>query len=255
MNPIPRLIAILCVAVFAPLLSAQTFQFRTLKNPPLEFTRNGEVVGIAVDLTREAVRRTGHTAEFEIRPWKRVLYEVAKGDADGALNAGRSDEREIWGLYPDEVLIDETYVLFSSQPMALPEDLAGVEKLSLGNQLGYFYGEKFHNQVTTERFKSVETTLTIEKNLEKLVAHRTDLFIGDLLPTLYYVDQLGLDNRVHVVRREGSQQPLVVSVSPTYVAFSRKTVDPQYVETFGAALRAMKQDGTYDRIVDAYIKR
>lgn len=248
-----RQVTVAGAIAFPTLLNADTLQFRTLENPPLEFTRNGEVVGIAVDLTREAVRRTGHNAEFGIHPWKRVLYEVAEGRADAALNAGRSKEREVWGLYPDEVLINETYVLFAPHPLSLPENLEGVQNLKLGNQLGYFYGEYFHTTVTNERFKSVETTLTIEKNLEKLLARRTDVFIGDLLPTRYYMKKLGISDQIHVVRRQDSDEELVVSISPTYVAFSRKTVAPEYVERFSAALKSMKQDGTYERILNTYL--
>lgn len=248
-------LAVTIGAIFFPVLAgAQSLQIRTPENPPLEYVIDGEVTGVAVDLTREAVRRTNLEANFEIRPWKRVLYEVAEGQADAAINTGRSEEREVWGLFPDESLIDETYVLFSSRPMSLPKDLAGIENLSLGNQLGYFYGEHFHTKVTNDRFRSVETMLTIERNLEKLVAKRIDLFIGDILPTRYYISQMGLGGDIHIVLEEGTNQPLVVSISPTYAAFSRKTISPEYVERFSQALKKMKEDGTYSRIVDSYLK-
>lgn len=254
MKCVVQLIVAIGVIFFPALVAAQTLQIRTLENPPLEHLLDGQVTGVAVDLTREAVRRTGLEAHVAIRPWKRVLYEVAEGQADVAINTGRSEEREVWGLFPDESLIDETYVLFASRPMSLPEDLTGIENLSLGNQLGYFYGEHFHTKVTNDRFRSVETTLTIERNLEKLIVKRIDLFIGDMLPTRYYINQMGLGDDVHIVLQEGTDQPLVVSISPTYAAFSRKTVPPEYVERFNQALRKMKEDGTYSRIVDSYLK-
>ena len=254
MKCVVQLNAVIGILSFPALVTAQSLQIRTLENPPLEYMLDGKVTGVAVDLTREALRRTDLEANIEIRPWKRVLYEVAEGQADAAINTGRSPEREAWGLFPDESLIDETYVLFASRPMSLPDDLTGIENLSLGNQLGYFYGEHFHTKVTNDRFRSVETTLTIERNLEKLKAKRIDLFIGDMLPTRYYISQMGLGNEIHMVLREGTDQPLVVSVSPTYAAFSRKTISPLYVERFSQALRKMKEDGTYSRIVDAYLK-
>lgn len=254
MKFVVHLAAIIGFTLLPGFLSAAPLQVRTLENPPLEYMLDGEVTGVAVDLTREAIGRTGLEANVEIRPWKRVLYEVARGQADIAINTGQSAEREAWGIFPHETLINETYVLFSSTPMSLPEDLSGIEKFSLGNQLGYFYGEHFHTKVTDERFRSVETTLTIERNLEKLIAKRIDLFIGDMLPTRYYISQMGLGDDVHVVLKEGTDQPLVVSVSPTYAVFSRKTMSPEYVERFNRALREMKEDGTYARIVDAYLK-
>ncbi|MEX0604650.1 MAG: transporter substrate-binding domain-containing protein [Marinobacter sp.] len=247
------LAAVFSFALISGFLSAAPLQVRTLENPPLEYMLDGEVTGVAVDLTREALRRTGHAAQIEIRPWKRALYEVAEGQADIAINTGRSDEREAWGIFPDEALINETFVLFSSIPMSLPKDLSGIEHFSLGNQLGYFYGERFHTKVTNDRFRSVETTLTIEKNLEKLVAKRIDLFIGDLLPTRYYIRQLDFGDDVHIVLEEGTDQPLVVSISPTFAAFSRKTVSPEFVKRFSEALKKMKEDGSYSQIVDSYL--
>jgi polar amino acid transport system substrate-binding protein len=253
MQRFSTLCALMTVLALSLPLAAATFEFRTLENPPLEFTRDGKIVGIAVDLVREAVKRTGHDANIEIRPWKRVLRETATGLADGAFNAGRSEAREQWGMYPDEKLIDETYVLFSHRPIALPESFEGIEQLRLGDQLGYYYGETFHKAVLDQRFKSVETAHTIEKNIEKLMAQRIDVFIGDLLPTRYYIDAMGLNDEIQPVSNASEDAMLVISTSSTYLAFSRKSVNPAYVEKFSVALRSMKEDGTYARIIRSYV--
>lgn len=244
---------LLSVIAIPSLSSAETLELRTLNNPPLEFVRDGKVVGIAVDLAREAIRRTGNDVNIEIRPWKRVLREAKLGTADGAINAGRSEQREQWGLYPQEALIDEIYVLFSHRPIALPANFDGVENLRLGSQLGYYYGPAFANVVMKKRFKSVETAQTIQKNLQKLLANRTDVFIGDYLPTYYNIHKMGLQDKIHPVTSTSSDNALIISTSPTYVAFSKKNVNPAYVKKFSAALREMKKDGTYDHIVRSYM--
>ena len=230
---------------------ADTLQFRTLENPPLEYMKSGRVVGMVAELVREAVKRTGHTAEIKVRPWKRVLYEIDKGQADAAFNVGRNDKREQYALFSEEVLVDERYVLFSHRQRDLPADLSGVEDFMLGEQLGYFYGDRFMEVLNDSRYKEVRTD-TITKNLKMLIAERTDFFVGDWLPTLYYIREMGASNEVFPVHRQGTDEPLTVSVSPTYAAFSRKTVSPEYVETFDAALREMKEDGTYDAIRERY---
>ncbi|MFE8070383.1 transporter substrate-binding domain-containing protein [Marinobacteraceae bacterium S3BR75-40.1] len=234
------------------LVEAHTLRFRTLENPPLEYHQKGLVVGLAADLIREAVKRTGHTAQIKIRPWKRVLLEVSQGMADAAFNAGRSAEREEWGLFSEEMLVEERYVLFSKQHLNLPADLSGIENLVLGKQLGYFYGERFMQVLAESRFKNVQTKLTITQCLELLMAERTDVFVGDWMPTLYYLRKMEASDHVFPVRQRGSDEPLVVSVSPTFVVFSRKTVTPEYVREFDRALRAMKADGTYAAIVRSY---
>lgn len=248
-----RLLAFALATLAGP-LAAKTLQMRTLENPPLEYTdKQGHVVGIAADLVREAVKRTGETVDIRIYPWKRVIREVSEGHADAAFNTGLNAERQRWGIYPVTELVDETYVLFARTRLSLDPSLDGVAGLRLGSQLGYFYGDAFQPHLQDHTFRSVDTVSTISHNLRKLVAGRIDLFIGDLVPTMYYVQTLGLSDQVHAVTTPGSDDPLVVSVSPTYVTFSRSRVDPEYVRRFSAALKSMKEDHTYDAIVERYV--
>jgi polar amino acid transport system substrate-binding protein len=234
-------------------LDGELLQMRTLENPPLAYTdENGDITGILVDGIREAVRRTGHEVEFRIEPWKRVLQEVAVGNADAAFNAGRTEERQTWGLYHNSVLIDETYVFFAREPKALSRDLVEAPELRVGIQLGYYYGERFDRLLQDQPFRALEVSQTIPRNLKLLTADRTDVFIGDLLPTIHYLKELGLENEIHVVRGKESGLPLVVSTSPTFVAFSRRRIDPTYVQAFDEALESMKADGTYNAILDNY---
>ena len=234
-------------------VQGEPLKMRTLENPPLAYTdEDGSITGILVDGIREAVRRTGHDVEFRIYPWKRVLKEVAEGNADGAFNAGKTAEREEWGLYHDSVLTSETYVFFASEPMTLSRELEEAPELRVGIQLGYYYGERFDSMLQNPPFRALEVAQTIPRNLTLLRADRTDVFIGDLLPTIYYLKELGLEDEIHVVRDKASGKPLVVSTSATYVAFSKRSVDPSYVHTFDDALVSVKDDGSFDAILQRY---
>jgi len=234
-------------------LAGEPLLMRTLENPPLAYTdENGDITGVLVEGIREAVRRTGHEVEFRIDPWKRVLKEVAEGNADAAFNAGLTKERQAWGLYNESVLIDETYVFFANEPMALSRELEEVAELRVGTQLGYYYGERFDQMLKDPPFRTLEVAQTIPHSLTLLRADRTNVFIGDLLPTLFYLKELGLEDEIHIVREKESGLPLVVSSSPTYVAFSRRRVDPDYVQDFDQALRSVKADATFDAILEKY---
>lgn len=234
-------------------LAGEPLQMRTLENPPLAYTaENGDITGVLVEGIREAVRRTGHEVEFRIAPWKRVLKEVAEGNADAAFNAGLTEERQTWGLYNESVLIDETYVFFASEPMALSRELEEAPELRVGTQLGYYYGERFDQMLKDPPFRTLEVAQTIPRSLTLLRAGRTNVFIGDLLPTLFYLKELGMEDEIHIVREKESGQPLVGSTSPTYVAFSRRRVDPDYVQEFDQALRSVKADATFDAILEKY---
>lgn len=234
-------------------LEGEPLQMRTLENPPLAYTGDdGTVTGVLVDGIREAARRTGHDIEFKVFPWKRVLAEVSKGNADAAFNAGITEERKAWGHYHDSVLIDETYVFFASEPKTFSAELEEAPDLRVGIQLGYFYGARFDQMLQDPPFRALEVSQTIPRNLRLLQADRIDVFIGDLLPTLHYLKEMDLEDKVHIVREKGTGLPLVVSVSPTYVAFSRRRIDPGYVTVFNKALESVKDDGTFDSILRNY---
>lgn len=234
-------------------LDGEPLHMLTLENPPLAYTdENGTIAGVLVEGIREAVRRTGHEVEFRIEPWKRVLKEVAMGNADAAFNAGLTDERQAWGDYNKSVLIDETYVFFASEPMSLSRDLDEASELRVGTQLGYYYGKRFDKMLKDPPFQALEVAQTIPHSLTLLKADRTNVFIGDLLPTMYYIKELGLEDEIHIVLEKESGLPMVVSTSPTYVAFSRRRVDPDYVQTFDKALQSVKADSTFDEILEKY---
>jgi polar amino acid transport system substrate-binding protein len=233
--------------------TGDTLLMLTLENPPLAYTdEDGSVTGVLVQVIREAARRTGHEVEFRIDPWKRVIREVSEGNADAAFNAGVTEERKSWGMYGETVLIDETFVFFSRGPKALTRTLDEAASLRVGIQLGYYYGERFDQMLKDQPFHSVEVNQTIPRNLRLLGADRIDVFVGDLLPTLYYVKKLGLEDEISIVTERESGQPLVVSTSDTYVAFSRRSVDPAYVETFDKALQSVKASDTFDTILGSY---
>lgn len=136
--------------------------------------------------------------------------------------------------------------------MALSRELEEASELRVGIQLGYYYGERFDQMLQDPPFRALEVAQTIPRSLTLLRANRTDVFIGDLLPTMYYLKELGLEDQVHIVREKGTGRPLVVSTSPTYVAFSRRSINPDYVAVFDDALESVKADGAFDDIVDNY---
>jgi len=124
----------------------------------------------------------------------------------------------------------------------------------VGVQIGYAYGGVFQTALDTQRFEMIDAVNTIEQNIQKLLNDRIDFFVGDRIPTLYYLEQAGVREQVTIVKDEVTDQEFIASVWPTYMAFSKKTVSPEYVKAFNNALVQIKQDGTYRRIFEKYMK-
>ena len=236
--------------------SADTLNLRTLHNPPLEYEENGVVTGALSEIVAEAVKRTGRDVLIELRPWKRAQKEVEDGDADGCFNTGNTEWRREWAYFNEDVLYNETYALFlrSDDSVKIPADMKNVSHLRVGIQRGYAYGGEFQKALDEKRFKEISEVESIEQNIKKLISKRIDFFVGDRIPSLYYLELAGVRKQVSIFKDDVTGQEVIVSVWPTYVAFSKKTVSSEYVKKFNDALLQIKKDGTYQRIFDKYSK-
>jgi len=56
--------------------------------------------GIIVDLIKATSEEAGINIKLYAKPWKRCIFDVSHGYADGALAAIWQQEREAWGVFP-----------------------------------------------------------------------------------------------------------------------------------------------------------
>ena len=77
MNRLWRFLKIVMLATLAHPASALTFL--TEENPPLNFTKNGEITGTATVTVREILKRAGIAADFRVLPWDEA-YQQAQSD-------------------------------------------------------------------------------------------------------------------------------------------------------------------------------
>jgi len=229
----------------------------TLHNPPLAYEENGQLTGAIVEVVKEVVKRTGRKVLISMMPWKRAQREVELGRQDGVFNTGNTAWRREWAYFNDDVLFAESYALFTikNKNVYINLEFDNVADLQVGIQRGYVYGEKFQQALDNEKFKGIATVETIQQNIQKLIKNRVDLFIGDLIPTIYYLKQTGILDKVSIVKQQGSDKKLIISVWPTYMAFSKNTISKDYVKRFNRALVEMKRDGTSQKIFDKFIGR
>lgn len=229
--------------------------FNTLHNPPLEINNNHKLDGALSEIVREAVKLTGKSVTIEYKPWKRAQYNTKAGLADACFNTGINNNRKTWAYFHDEVLFMETYVLFirSDSSVKIPEDFKNVTNLKVGVQRGYTYGGEFQKALNDKRFNSILETDSIKQNIKMLISGRIDFFIGDRIPTKYFLTQENVSDRVEIFQNSDGED-LIVSLWPTYVAFSKKTVPLSYVIEFNTALKELKKNGIYERIFEKYIK-
>lgn len=248
---LPALLLVFCTSLYA---EQTTLTASTLHYPPYEYMEAGQAKGIAVDLIREALKRTDHTAvEVKFYPWKRAVFMTQTGQRDMLFNAGKNKARQAWGHFVDSVLIQQSYVLFKrkSDQFSLMPDLSNVDAKTIAVRQGFLYGSgRFRQALDKDQFKAVTLSNSTQQSVRLLLNNRVDLFVGDLLPVMHYLKTEGLEDQVEVVQHLG--KPMEVLTWPTYLMFSKAAVSYGFVQQVNAALEAMKADGSFAAIYQRY---
>lgn len=232
--------------------------------------------GIYPQLAAEAFRRMGLAAIVTPTPWARAIAEL-NHEHSGGSSGGRSGERiGVCGLYATDQrrsahdfsapLFEERLHLVLPANTAVPETLAGqggtppasqdgttparqdgtalaaLRGMRLGVVRGWSYGDMLDaareaGAITTEEAGSEA------QNMLKVAGGRLDGAIITREGALWLRERLGLTSLVTM-----APQPL--AVMPVHLAFRRQEGQRPLLHAFDAAIRDMKADGTYARIVE-----
>lgn len=246
--------------VFVPVhgLSKDRFSAATLDYPPYEYLEGGSAKGIAIELISQAIKRSGAQAvNFNFYPWRRAVNAVALGHDDMLFNAGKNKARQAWGYYVNSPLIIQKYVLFKRKgdDIKINASFDNADHLPIAIRTGYLYGTgMFREALNDGRFSYIVESETTMQSIDLLLNKRVDVFVGDYVPVMHYIKEQGLENYIDIVKDQTSLEDLTVLDWPTYIVFSKKSVDFAFVEKMSNALDEMKLDGTYAHIFDKYIQ-
>lgn len=86
---------LVAVPLLAPLgAQAAELVLYTEENPPLNFTRDGQITGFSTELVRALVARSGDTVRIEMAPWTRGYALVKQRANVGLFSTARTPQRE-----------------------------------------------------------------------------------------------------------------------------------------------------------------
>lgn len=217
---------------------------------PYGFEENGIIKGIAVDVLNEAFARQGYGIELKMFPWTRGLQMVEDGDTDGIFCAFYSEERAIYMQYLNEPIAYEAQYVYTlkDSPVNFDGTLDSLKPYRIGVIQDWFYGGDFERAVKA-RTLNVEKVTDLPINLQKLMDGRIDAIVNPRFSTLYYLKQMNIQDKV-IEQSVPFREP-----SGLYLAFTKKRfVDQELIRKIDEELMQMKIDGTYQKIVDTYIR-
>jgi polar amino acid transport system substrate-binding protein len=227
----------------------RTIRLATLEYPPYEFQGAEDASGIAVELIKEAFTRIDQPYTIQFLPWGRAIREVRNGRIDGIFTIYKTPEREQFMSYSDEVLINQSISLFAlkSNKIHYSGRINSLAAYRIGVMRKVSYGAQIDEALNNGVFENIVTTDTGIKNFKLLLADRVDLVISNRLGGMEIIKQLGIEDLVY-------QVPSYSYEIPSYIAFSKLSPLSSIKGQLDGALRQMKEDGTYKKIISEYLK-
>jgi len=170
---------------------------------------------------------------------------VEKGDLDAWFDAREWCSEPRRYLWTDAIIESEDRLICrKAHPLVFNriEDLFGK---TIGTQLGYFY-PRLGNYFDSGNIIRADT-LSEASMLKMLVLGRTDAAVINQQVALWVIR-----NTPDIHRSDFTFCDRAVDSAGYRIMFTRRRPWSPFIEAFNADLRAMKQDGRLDRIVNAY---
>ena len=200
--------------------------------------------GYTVEIISEAFKRVGYTLETVWLPWKKAQVEAARGDFDGLGASFYNEERAAKFAYSNPIAATEIVFFKRSEDDIKYSSLEDLKPYKIGTGFEYGYPEEFVKADYLEKIEAYE----LKTNITRLLYKRIDLIIGSRKAILYYLNQKYPD-RMSSLEMLGD--PL--ETLSLYVLFSKMTPDyKQKVEDFNRGLEMIKEDGTYEKIMEKH---
>lgn len=206
---------------------------------------DGQLTGVRLSLTVEALRRMGCRAVVKDLPWSRALNDLALGELDVLPAAHRTPEREAFAIFSTQ-LTPAQFRVFVRRELApsAPADLDGLHRsgLKLGLQSGVVYGTALEGLLADPAFAARVERVVNRPGLWRMLARgRVDAVLAEDFSAAWELEQLGLVGEVQA-------SALLVEGETTSTAFSRRRHDADFVARFDATLAEMARDGTEQAI-------
>ncbi|WP_256717990.1 ABC transporter substrate-binding protein [Shewanella sp. UCD-KL12] len=240
--------------------SSSKLHIAIVEYPPYEFSyidQDGKLQfdGVSVTLVKEVFRRLNQTFELQTLPWSRALKLLKEGKIDGLFEVLSRPERLAYADFTQEVLMQEVVMLFVTEDseITFTGELSSLADYQFGMRKDFSYGPYFDTAVEQKVIKHVTADVESTPLLLKLCTGDIDILVAEK-DTIHYVEKEVKALQSSSLRRCKNIKRLeqAVQSTPTYMAFSKQSDIKHVRDRFDQVLRQMKQDGSYQKIIDEW---
>jgi polar amino acid transport system substrate-binding protein len=228
---------------------AQEITIVTEDYPPYHYAKNGIVVGQGTETVQAVLDLLGIQAPIEIYPWARAYYMALNNKNTLIYGIARTPQRENLFKWIG-VSSPVRYCLFA---LASRKDIqVGTLEDAKRYKIGTVRDDIIEQYLMHKGFQireQIEPNSSYEANLKKMISRRIDLWgVVDL--TAHYLVQSDQYPK-NIIKEVYCLTEL--STEGAYMAFSKTTPDA-LVDQFREALKKIKEDGTYDKVLSKYLQ-
>lgn len=201
--------------------------------------------GPITEITRKALKLSGHTLKVRFIPWKRALSDVSRGKYDAILGAFKTAEREKKMLFSEAVGRNQfVLITLKSSDIKFDGDLRDLKPYKIGILRGTSISQPFDNA----GYLKLERVNKISQNFKKLMVNRLALVVEEKLVAQYWI-ATELPEAMGDIKY--LQPPL--TDSSIHHGFSRRVSDhKKLVRDFNAGLKKLRKQGFIKRIYKTY---
>ena len=258
LNSLSGKLKLLVFGIFLAVIASYTFAATCEKtvrwhdDPPYSsINEDGVVTGFYVDLLQTALKKMGCVTKLVEMPWARALIELEAGRLDILPGALFKVDRTRFALFSIPVNNSPNILFMKTSAIEKFQlkNLDGIlnSNFRLGAQIDVSYGAGFDQLLKNPAFsKHISSIRNRDNGWKMLEIDHIDGLIADEATGLIELQNLRLGALI-------VKSKIITSNEPGTVAFSKKTVDPVFVENFNKVIKEMITSGEYIRIREKHI--
>ncbi|NKW78649.1 transporter substrate-binding domain-containing protein [Rhodobacteraceae bacterium R_SAG7] len=221
---------------FAGAVQAADVTLLTEDYAPLNFERDGQIVGLGADQVFEIMSRAGIAYEAELTQWSRAIGQAERRPNTCVFSTTHTEERDPKFQWVEPLASDSTILVRKAGSDIAPATIEDARSYRTGTQTGdYTVGV-----LEEAGFESIDLAPTQSATVKKLLQGRIDLMI-----TSRSFLEAALADGIEI------EEALVVSTTTMSLACSLKT-DEALIARMQDALQSMIDDGTQAEIIARY---
>jgi len=238
------------VSIISTMAQAKTLRLVTLEYPPYEYTEDGQLKGLAVEVIKRTFMEMQQPITIEVLPWARAMRYIKDGTRDAVFTAFKNPERERFADFSKQVLMQQAVSLFvrKDSQIEYDGDLNKLKQYSLGVVRKISYGLILDTAIKDNTFRRVEEANEGTQNFGLLLNQRVDMVASTKFGGYHILRQLKRKNDV-------KELPVSIQNLPSYIAFSKVRKLTKIRDEFDSALIRLKASGEYQKIIDDYFKQ